>query len=68
MKTKKVFSLFLAMDLCELGHKIVALELNKSQNKQIYVFEFNDSFDKDFNELSKKHKLKTVPKNTRLYK
>lgn len=51
-KTKKVYSLFLAKDLCRLGHKIVGLELNKYQNKQIYIFECNDKFEDDFGRLS----------------
>ncbi len=58
MKTKKVFSLFLAKDLCRLGHRIVDIELNKEQHKQIYVFEVDDNFSKDFDRLSKGFKSK----------
>lgn len=55
MKSKKVFSLFLAMDLCSLGHKIVRLELNKEQRKQVYVFEVNETFEEDFRKIVGRH-------------
>lgn len=59
MKTKKVFSLFLAMKLCKRGHKIVGLELNKIQNKQVYVFEVDDTLEVDFGKLIKEHNEKS---------
>lgn len=55
MKTKKIFSLFLAMDLCKLGHKIVGLELNKEQRKQVYVFEWSNQLEEDFGKVRKNH-------------
>ena len=59
MKTKKVFSVFLAKDLCELGHKIIKLEYLKNENKQVFVFEVSGEFEKDFKTLSLSHKSKT---------
>lgn len=59
MKTKKVFSLFLAMDLCRMGNKIIGLELNKQQNKQVYVFEYTEKFEKDFTKIKEEYNKKS---------
>lgn len=56
MKVKKIFSLFLAKDLLRLGHKIIGIEYNKPQNKEIYIFEVTDNFMDDFKRLSDRFK------------
>lgn len=58
METKKIFSVFLARDLCRLGHRIIDIEYSKEEKKQVYVFEYSDKFDIDFGDIKSKFKNK----------
>ena len=38
-----------------MGNKIIGLELNKQQNKQVYVFEWSEKLEQDFGIIRKIH-------------
>lgn len=58
MQTKslrRVFSKGLTNNLLELGHKIVKVETNpKDTQKVVFVFENNDNFQSDLNDILNK--------------
>lgn len=54
MRTKRIFTLHVAMELKNMGHEIVRCEENFNDEKlNVYVFRATRKFYRDFNSLNK---------------
>lgn len=55
MRLFKVFSVQIAMELCELGHKIVLIQPNRKYRKYVYCYEETEEVKRDFDAIKNKY-------------
>lgn len=54
MRLFKVFSVQIAMQLCELGYKVVLIQPNRKYRKYVYCYEETEELKRDFEIIQKK--------------
>lgn len=53
MRLFKVFSVQIAMQLCELGYKVVLIQPNRKYRKYVYCYEETEELKRDFEIIQK---------------